>query len=370
MPLFENLTAPVPDAAASASKPATLIIGTFLSSSLVTHSVCEELATRLKAAGWTVLTSSAKPGRMARLLDMVGTAWRQRLRYRIAQVDVYSGPAFLWAEAVCSVLCLAGKPYILTLHGGNLPAFARRWPRRVRRLLASARVVTTPSRYLLQEMHCYRPDLHLVPNPLSVDAHTECLRSPAAPRLMWVRGFHEMYNPSLAPKVLALLSAEFPEIQLTMIGPDKGDGSLARTRRVAAELGVLDRLCLPGGVPKRDIPGWLTQADIFLNTTNVDNTPITVLEAMATGMCIVSTNAGGIRHLLEHEKDALIVPPDNPAAMAAAVRRILKDPSLAAHLSRQARRKAEQFDWSIILPQWEALLTSVAADANVSRTSG
>jgi glycosyltransferase involved in cell wall biosynthesis len=368
MSVFESLTAPVPDAAASANKPTTLIIGTFLSSCLVTHSVCEELATRLKAAGWTVLTSSAKPGRIARLLDMVGAAWRQRLRYRVAQVDVYSGPAFLWAEAVCAVLSLAGKPYILTLHGGNLPAFSRRWPRRVRRLLASARVVTAPSRYLLQEMDCYRTDLRLLPNALSVDAHTECLRSPASPRLMWVRGFHETYNPSLAPKALALLSAEFSEIRLTMIGPDKGDGSLARTRRVAAELGVLDRLYLPGGVPKSEIPGWLKQADIFLNTTNVDNTPITVLEAMAAGMCIVSTNAGGIRRLLEHETDALIVPPDNPAAMAAAVRRILNEPVLAAHLSRHARRRAEQFDWSIILPQWEALLTAVATDAKVSRT--
>jgi glycosyltransferase involved in cell wall biosynthesis len=103
----------------------------------------------------------------------------------------------------------------------------------------------------------------------------------------------------------------------------------------------------------------MSRGDIFLNTTNVDNTPISVLEAMACGLCVVSTNVGGIPYLLEHEHDALLVPPDDPAAVATAVRRLLTEPDLAEQLSRNARQKAEKFDWSIILPQWEALLISV-----------
>jgi glycosyltransferase involved in cell wall biosynthesis len=82
---------------------------------------------------------------------------------------------------------------------------------------------------------------------------------------------------------------------------------------------------------------------------------------MACGLCVVSTNAGGITYLLEHEHDALLVPPDDHEAMAAAVRRLLTEEGLAARISRNARRKAEQFDWSVILPQWEALLKGVAA---------
>jgi glycosyltransferase involved in cell wall biosynthesis len=97
-----------------------------------------------------------------------------------------------------------------------------------------------------------------------------------------------------------------------------------------------------------------------LNTTNVDNTPISILEAMACGLCVVSTSVGGIPYLLEHEHDALLVPPNDPEAMAIAVRRLLTEPGLAERLSRNGRQKAEQFDWSIILPQWEALLISVA----------
>ena len=113
-------------------------------------------------------------------------------------------------------------------------------------------------------------------------------------------------------------------------------------------------------VAKAEVPHALASADIFLNTSNVDNTPVSVIEAMATGMCIVSTDVGGVAYLCETDEDALLVPAKDAKAMAAAVRRILIDPELAAALSCNARRKAETFDWSIILPQWESLLREVA----------
>ena len=159
---------------------------------------------------------------------------------------------------------------------------------------------------------------------------------------------------------MALLAHDFPEIQLVMVGPDKGDGSLGQTKAAAAAAGVSHLIKFPGAVPKKEVPVWLKEADIFLNTTDVDNTPVSLMEAMASGLCIVSTNVGGIPYLLEHEQDALLVPPDDPQAMARAVRRILTEPGLGEHLSRQARRKAEQFDWSVVLPRWEALLAGAA----------
>jgi glycosyltransferase involved in cell wall biosynthesis len=107
------------------------------------------------------------------------------------------------------------------------------------------------------------------------------------------------------------------------------------------------------------VPAKLADADIFLNTSRVDNTPVSVLEAMASGMCIVSTDVGGIPHLLQPEQDALLVPTDDPEQMARAVRRIVTDANLARRLSLNARKSAEQFDWSVVTPRWEALLESV-----------
>jgi glycosyltransferase involved in cell wall biosynthesis len=88
--------------------------------------------------------------------------------------------------------------------------------------------------------------------------------------------------------------------------------------------------------------------------------PVSVIEAMSCGLCIVSTNVGGIPYILDNERDALLVPPRNAGAMADAVLRILNEAGLAERISYNARRKADQYDWSIILPKWEELLASVS----------
>ncbi|MGH9839387.1 MAG: glycosyltransferase family 4 protein [Blastocatellia bacterium] len=341
-------------------KPTILLIGNLLSATLGVRSVSEDLAARLSAKGWRVLTASEKSTPLARVADMVATAWQRRREYAVANVEVFSGRAFCWAEAVCLLLRLLAKPYILTLHGGNLPAFARRWPRRVRWLLRSAAFVTAPSRYLQEQMAVYRSDLLVLPNPLNLEAYEFRLRTQASPRLVWLRSFHKQYNPTLAPRAVEQLTHEFSEVRLRMIGPDKGDGSAQEVQRLIASLGLSERITRVGAIAKSIVSRHLNEGDIFLNTTNTDNTPVSVLEAMACGLCVVSTNVGGIPYLLEDECDALLVPPEDSQAMAAAVRRILTTPALAETLSRNARGKAEQFDWSVILPKWERLFEDCA----------
>ena len=341
-----------------------LLVGNFLSAALVYGSVGEDLARRLTARGWSVEMTSRRVGRAARLLDMVGTVLARRNRYEVAHVDVFSGPAFLWAEAVCFALRRVGKPYALTLRGGDLPAFARRRPGRIRRLLGSARTVTSPSRYLLEQMRPYRADIRLLTNPLDVGGYQFTLRSKPGPRLVWLRAFHDIYNPSLVPAVIAQLG-EIPDLRCSMVGPDKGDGSLQRAQQRADALGVRGRMTFPGPVPKTAVGQTLNGGDIFLNTSNIDNTPTSVLEAMACGLCVVSTNVGGIPYLLDDGADALLVPPDDPVAMAAAVRRLLHEPGLAPRLSEQGRRKVETFDWSHLLPRWEELFQELGESPKI-----
>jgi len=344
-----------------------LLVGNFLSAARPgSCTVCELLAARLSAAGWPVLTTSDKSARLSRLADMLITVWRRRREYAVAQVDVYSGPSFIWAESVCWLLGRLGKPFVLTLHGGNLPAFGKRWPGRVRRLLGSACVVTTPSRYLQQSLRPYRDDLLLLPNGVDLEHYQFRLRQNPTPSLVWLRAFCEIYNPSLAVRVLAGILKDFPEARLSMIGPDKGDGSLEQVKSEVRRLGLEGRVSLPGFVSKAQVPTGLNSGDVFLNTTNVDNTPVSVIEAMACGLCVVSTNVGGLPYLLDDEQDSLLIQPDDSAAMATAVSRILREPALAGRLSQNARAKAEQFDWSTVLPQWLALLRGIGSGQKIT----
>jgi glycosyltransferase involved in cell wall biosynthesis len=338
-------------------KVAVLLVGNYLPSSAGSRSISEDLGLHLSEAGWPVRLTSRRVNRVRRLADMLATTWSERNRYDAAIVDVYSGPAFLWGEAVCRLLRAMDKPYVLTLHGGNLPVYAGSQTARVRRHLAAATAVTVPSPYLLERMKPYRYGLRLLPNPLELSAYRFRQREHVGPRLLWLRAFHKIYNPALAPKVVAQLR-DFPGIELLMAGPDKGDGSLEQARQTARDLGVADRVQFHGSVPKSEVPQWLEQGDIFLNTTGVDNTPVTVLEAMACGLCVVSTNVGGIPYLLRHEHDALLVPAGDAAAMASAVRRLLTG-RMAGRLSANGRSKVEDFDWGRVLPEWQDLLRSI-----------
>lgn len=292
---------------------------------------------------------------------MIAKVWFHRHEYDVAHVDVYSGLAFLWAEAVTFVLRRLGRSYVLTLHGGGLPAFARRWPRRTATLLRHAQTVTSPSRYLVEEFKLFREDLVWVKNAIDLSRYDYRERTQPSPHLVWMRAFHDIYNPMLLPDVLALLASEFPSIRATMIGPDKGDGSLQATFQRAQEKKVCERITYAGPVPKADVPRWLNEGDIFLNTTTVDNAPVTLVEAMACGLCVVSTNVGGVPYLVEHEKNALLVPTGDAIAMSNSVRRLLCEAGLARRLSEQGRAHAETFSWAGALTQWDGIFRQAIA---------
>ncbi|MDL1894037.1 glycosyltransferase family 4 protein [Sphingobacteriales bacterium CHB3] len=336
-----------------------LQVGNFLSARGYTVQFVEELSDRLEQDGWHIIRASDQVNKVSRLASILSRIFVNRKNFDAAHITVYSGAAFVWAEAAAGMLRVLRKPVVLSLHGGNLPSFAERWPGRVSRLLNSADLVIAPSGYMRNAMLKFRKDILLIANPVDTRLFAYRHRENVRPRLVWLRSFHETYNPTLAAQVLSLLVQEFPDMTLTMAGPDKGDGSFQRVKETARELGVERNIVFTGRLDNKEVPGFLSNADIFVNTTNVDNTPISVLEAMACGLCVVTTNVGGIPYLLEDENEALLVERNDPASMAGAIRRILTEPDLARRLSQHARRKAEQCDWQKVLHEWKRVFTSL-----------
>jgi glycosyltransferase involved in cell wall biosynthesis len=337
------------------------MVGNFLSSSGRTRQYCEELAERLAMGGWPVVTASQELNRVRRLYDMLSTALHKRSRYEVAYVEVFSGASFLWALLVSKTLAALGKRFVINLHGGGLVEYADKHPGRVRRLLHAATSVVTPSRFLREGLCGIRSDIHYIPNAIEIQVYPFRLRNRPKPRLCWLRAFHAIYNPVMAIETVAQLVREFPETALTMYGPDKGDGTWQLAQRRRDELGIVDHVEMPGRIPKTEVPDHLNRADIFLNTTRFEGFGISVMEAAACGLCLVTTAVGELPRIWSDGIDALLVPPDDPASMAGAVRRILTEPGLAEQLSQRARNNAEQYDWSVVLPQWEALLTSLTS---------
>lgn len=339
-----------------------LLIGNFLSGSVGTRAVGEDLGEFLVERGWQVILTSRHTNKFLRLVDMLNTTYTLRNTYHVANVDVFSGAAFYWAALVCRLLSAIHKPFNLTLRGGRLPDFMKRHPVRIRRLLASATHVNTPSKYLQLSLKPYRADIQWLPNGIDVANYQTCQRALNSHRLVWLRAFHEIYHPQMAIEALAILNSTGHDYSLIMIGPDKGDGSYQACIDLAKEKGISQKIHFTGPVDKQTVPSWLIKGDIFLNTTRYESFGVSVLEAAACGLPIVTTNVGELPYLWEHEQDALLVPPDDASAMAAAVCRLLTEPGLAEKLSQNARNKAQSFDWSLILPQWELLFQNLSVN--------
>ncbi|MBL8132712.1 MAG: glycosyltransferase family 4 protein [Anaerolineae bacterium] len=326
--------------------------------------VLEELIERLPALGWRTLGASARHNRALRMLDVLATIWRARREYQVAHVDVFSGLAFIQAELSVGLLRLLGKPVVLTLHGGSLPEFSKRHPRRVRRLLNAADRVTAPSDYQRQALGALRGDIIVIPNAVALDSYHFRPREKPSPNILWLRAMHAIYNPTLAVEVIDRLRGRYPDIHLWMVGPDKGDGTLENVKTAIAAAKLDQHIEIIGGVPKTQVPTWMDRADILINTTNVDNTPVSLIEAMASGLCLVTTNVGGIPALIHDGVDGLLVPPADAEAMANAIVRLIEEAGLGAALSRQANAYAQGFDWSGVLRQWDDLLSRVSRGAS------
>lgn len=334
------------------------LIGAFHGASGTSPTSADLLRPRLRESGIEVVWASKHVQPIHRLMSMLWILISQSHQYRVIVLDVYSGRAFLWAFVVALMARILRKRLIMWLHGGNLPDYYRMHRRLVSFTLKQADKILAPSLYLAKT---FQPefDIGIMRYQIPVRNYPYKMRVLVRPRLFWLRAFNRGYNPMLAPYVAKQLLDDFPDLELIMCGADKGDGSLQATQQLARDLGLEDHLRYPGLISKAQIQEFGQDYDIFLNTTTVDNSPVSVIEAMAMGMCVVSTNVGGMPFLITDGQDGLLVPSDDAKEMAKACRLILTEPALAQRISRQARITAEQFDWESIKPQWEALLTQL-----------
>jgi len=334
-----------------------LYIGNHLSRGGAYPSVAESMAPRFLPELRLHLVSG-KRNRVLRLLDMLWAIFQDGSLEQPVVIDVYSTLNFYYA-LVCALLCrLLGIRYCCVLHGGNLPQRLRRNQRLSRFLFSGAERLIAPSGYLQEAFARAGYEAMVVPNFLPIENYPFRWRERPTPRLLWVRAFDQIYRPELAIRVLHRLLKRWPEAQLCMVGPDK-DGSMAGCKSLAAKLGIAGQVTFTGRLPKAEWVDLAADYDIFINTTDFDNMPVSVLEAMALGFPVVTTNVGGLPWLVKHGVNGLLVPPADEDAFTAAVAQLLEYPTLASTLSRNARQKAETFAWERVKQQWLDLLREV-----------
>jgi glycosyltransferase involved in cell wall biosynthesis len=309
------------------------------------------------AEGYEVVCVSSKINRLARLAEIAAALITNRRRLDLVLLEVYSGLSLMIAD-LASLLCKIFKlPLIMVLHGGNLPEYIEKHPRRTKRILRRADCLVAPSPFLAKKIGFHGFDIQIVPNVLKLDLYDFQERTKLKPRLLWMRSFHPIYNPQMAVEVLAELKKSYPEATLTMAGVDKG--LEPEIKKMAAAMNLSGSVSFPGFLNAAQKAQRFSEADIFLNTNRADNMPVSVVEAGACGLAVVSTNVGGLPYLITHGENGLLVENENAGEMVEAVKLLLEDSNLAQKIARGGRVLAERSGWIAVRLEWEKLFAEV-----------
>lgn len=333
-------------------------IGNKLSWKGLTPTTIETLGPRLSSFV-AVSSASAKRRYPARLWEMWQTVWKAP-NDSVVLIDTYSANAFHFAWTCARIAQFRGLPYIPFLHGGNLPQRMDNSPAFCRPFFEQAAVIVSPSGYLKAEVEQrFAAAVEIIPNYIDLELYPFREKTFDSIRLLWVRSFHQTYNPQMAVRVLCgLHDAGYTDAVLCMIGPDK-DGSRAAVETLGKELKVDHALEITGRLTKAE---WIAKSkdyNIFINTTNFDNTPVSVMEAMALGFPVVTTNVGGIPFLFKNGKEGIMTRKEDPKEMIDAIIKLFSTPKKLSALSQSARKKAHAWDWSNVRLLWESLFEEI-----------
>lgn len=331
-----------------------LYIGNKVSIHGKTATTIETLSVLLQQEEFEVITASSKKNMLLRMLDMLLQIINHHKTVNYLLIDTYSTTSF-WYAFLCSQLARLFKiKYIPILHGGNLPNRLNKNPKICSLIFKNAYYNIAPSGYLKEafESKGYQ-NVVFIPNVLEIENYNFLNRKIFEPKLLWVRSFANLYNPQMAIYVLAEIKKNYPNATLTMVGPDK-DGSLEKCKSLTKELNV--DVNFTGKLSKTDWIKLSENHNIFINTTHFDNTPVSVMEAMALGLPVISTNVGGIPFLLKNKENAFLVNDNSINEMVDAVDFIVKNLSETNKITANARQLSESFDWKVVKNQWNSIL--------------
>lgn len=330
------------------------------------------LAEGLRNEGYEVLVIAIDPRfpsrlRWLRRYPYVRTLLNEALylpglvRLRLADVvHVFSASywSFLLAPmpAILLARCL-GKRLVLHYHSGEAEDHLGRWGVLVHPWLRLVDEIVVPSEYLRQVLarHGYRA--RVICNVVDTSCFLYRDRIPLRPRLLSIRNLAPYYRVDNTLRAFALLKAQYPEATLTVAGYGSEEG---RLRRLAASLGTGD-IRFVGRVEPAATPDLYDEADIFVNSSVVDNQPVSILEAFAAGLPVVSTGTGGIAFMVRDGETGLIVPPSDPAAMASGVAALLENPDRAVRMARRAWEEVQKHTWRKVGRDWAAVYVGRAA---------
>jgi glycosyltransferase involved in cell wall biosynthesis len=327
---------------------------------------------RLDAEGWKVTfvpVNPRFPPKLARLrgVRLARTLLNQGLYLpslsSLRQCDVVhvfcaSYWSFLLAAAPALLAArVMGKRVILNYHSGEAPDHLAHWGALVHPWLRLADEIVVPSEFLAQVFARYGHRTRVIHNVVDLARFGYRERPSLRPVLLSNRNLEKHYGVDNTLRAFALLQSRRTDAAMTVAGQGSQESQL---RSLAETLGVAG-VRFAGRVDPDAMPLLYDRADVFVNSSIVDNQPLSILEAFAAGVPVVSTPTGGIAAMVRNDDTGLIVAADDPAAMAGAVDDLLSRPARARQMTLRAREELQLYTWANARQQWANVYRGVAS---------
>ncbi len=274
------------------------------------------------------------------------------------QIDVFEiEESFGWSFAVSRLNII---PVVVRLHGpcfltgkfhgqnGRINVNSRR-ERMEGRGIQHAHYVTAPSRATLDAVKSHYglslTSSRVTPNPIdaALERATWNIEACEQDSILFVGRFDKLKGGDLVVRAFAQLAASYPRLTLTFVGPDRGievaDGEIWSFDQFVREVfpeAVRSRIDFRGHLNHAEVMSLRAQHSITIAAAQYDNMGYMILEAMSLGCPLVTTAVGGIPEFIKDQRNGLLVPSQDPDAMAAACKTLLDNRALAVKIGRQA----------------------------------
>ena len=308
--------------------------------------------------------------RYLRTLVNEGLYLHSLLRLRRAHiVHIYSASYWSFLLAPLPALLMAKrlrKPVVLNYHSGEAADHLAHWGRLIHPWLKLVDEIVVPSEYLRRVFAVYGYRARVIHNMIDTERFRYRVRAPLCPRFLSIRNFEWYYGVEQTIRAFALLKTRYPDATLSIVGAGSLETDLKRLCRSLGMSGIR----FLGAVEPAEMPSVLDAADIFLNSSLIDNQPLSILEAAASGLPIVSTGVGDIANMIEDGVTGTIVPERDPAAMAVAAALLLEQSDRARLMASRAYKRLDRYSWSRVRSQWPTLYDDMMRRNHIERTDG
>ena len=266
-------------------------------------------------------------------------------------IHVFSASYFSFVLAPTPAI-LIGKLYrrkvLLNYHSGEAEDHLQRWRGTAIPTIKLADVLVVPSEYLVRVFDQFGLKAQAIHNIIDTEKFRFRDRVPLRPIFLSNRNLEIHYGVDRVLRAFALIQSKVPEASLNVVG----DGSQRQMLESLASELRLQNVSFSGQVDPRSIADVYDAADVYVNGSEIDNQPLSLLEAFACGLPIITTDAGGIPFIVTDGKTGMVVPRGDYRQMAERALRLLDDQELTKQIIEQGRQECLKYAWESVRNEW------------------